>query len=336
MIRYSFKRILYMIPVTIAVIFLVYLIMYLTPGDPVALLLGGDATPELIAETRQELGITDPFLVQFGRYLWNLLHGDFGMSWYTGRPVAERLFSAIPFTVTLSLCSMLVALLISVPLGILASVNRNTVSDYVISVFAMIGVSAPTFWVGTMLLLWFSLGLRMLPSAYDGTWRSMVLPTITQGFNMLASIVRTQRSSMLEVLSSDYIRTARAKGVSRFSATYKHALRNAVLPSITVAGLDFSLLVGGSVAIETVFAIPGVGRLMIDNIKLHDTPTVIGCMVFVSVMVSIINLLVDILYGLIDPRIKAQYLKGAGNGRKEEPKEKGKSGEAGLETVPEK
>ncbi len=336
MIRYSFKRILYMIPVTIAVIFLVYLIMYLTPGDPVALLLGGDATPELIAETRQKLGITDPFLVQFGRYLWNLLHGDFGMSWYTGRPVAERLFSAIPFTVTLSLCSMLVALLISVPLGILAAVNRNTVSDYVISVFAMIGVSAPTFWVGTMLLLWFSLGLRMLPSAYDGTWRSMVLPTITQGFNMLASIVRTQRSSMLEVLSSDYIRTARAKGVSRFSATYKHALRNAVLPSITVAGLDFSLLVGGSVAIETVFAIPGVGRLMIDNIKLHDTPTVIGCMVFVSVMVSIINLLVDILYGLIDPRIKAQYLRGAGNGRKEEPKEKGKSGETGLETVPEK
>ena len=325
-----------MIPVTIAVIFLVYLIMYLTPGDPVALLLGGDATPELIAETRQKLGITDSFLVQFGRYLWNLLHGDFGMSWYTGRPVAERLFSAIPFTVTLSLCSMLVALLISVPLGILAAVNRNTVSDYVISVFAMIGVSAPTFWVGTMLLLWFSLGLRMLPSAYDGTWRSMVLPTITQGFNMLASIVRTQRSSMLEVLSSDYIRTARAKGVSRFSATYKHALRNAVLPSITVAGLDFSLLVGGSVAIETVFAIPGVGRLMIDNIKLHDTPTVIGCMVFVSVMVSIINLLVDILYGLIDPRIKAQYLRGAGNGRKEEPKEKGKSGETGLETVPEK
>ena len=266
MIRYSFKRILYMIPVTIAVIFLVYLIMYLTPGDPVALLLGGDATPELIAETRQKLGITDSFLVQFGRYLWNLLHGDFGMSWYTGRPVAERLFSAIPFTVTLSLCSMLVALLISVPLGILAAVNR------------------------------------------------------------------TQRSSMLEVLSSDYIRTARAKGVSRFSATYKHALRNAVLPSITVAGLDFSLLVGGSVAIETVFAIPGVGRLMIDNIKLHDTPTVIGCMVFVSVMVSII----DILYGLIDPRIKAQYLRGAGNGRKEEPKEKGKSGETGLETVPEK
>ena len=305
-----------MIPVTVAVIFIVYLIMYLTPGDPVALLLGADATPELIVETRQKLGITDPFFVQLGRYIWNLLHGDFGMSWYTGNPVSERLFAAIPYTVTLSLLGMLVALIISVPLCVIAAVRRNSVWDYSISVFAMIGVSAPTFWVGTMLILLFALEWKMLPSAFNNDWTSFILPTITQGFNMLASVVRTQRSSMLEVLSSDYVRTARAKGVSHFSATYKHALRNAVLPSITVAGLNFGQLVGGSVAIETVFAIPGVGRLMIDNIKLHDTPTVIGCMVFVSVMVSIINLLVDILYGLIDPRIKAQYVKGNKNGKR--------------------
>ncbi len=316
MIKYSLKRLLYMIPVTVAVIFIVYLIMYLTPGDPVALLLGADATPELIVETRQKLGITDPFFVQLGRYIWNLIHGDFGMSWYTGNPVSERLFAAIPYTVTLSLLGMLVALIISVPLGVIAAVRRNSVWDYSISVFAMIGVSAPTFWVGTMLILLFALEWKMLPSAFNNDWTSFILPTITQGFNMLASVVRTQRSSMLEVLSSDYVRTARAKGVSHFSATYKHALRNAVLPSITVAGLNFGQLVGGSVAIETVFAIPGVGRLMIDNIKLHDTPTVIGCMVFVSVMVSIINLLVDILYGLIDPRIKAQYVKGNKNGKR--------------------
>ena len=316
MIKYSLKRLLYMIPVTVAVIFIVYLIMYLTPGDPVALLLGADATPELIVETRQKLGITDPFFVQLGRYIWNLLHGDFGMSWYTGNPVSERLFAAIPYTVTLSLLGMLVALVISVPLGVIAAVRRNSVWDYSISVFAMIGVSAPTFWVGTMLILLFALEWKMLPSAFNNDLTSFILPTITQGFNMLASVVRTQRSSMLEVLSSDYVRTARAKGVSHFSATYKHALRNAVLPSITVAGLNFGQLVGGSVAIETVFAIPGVGRLMIDNIKLHDTPTVIGCMVFVSVMVSIINLLVDILYGLIDPRIKAQYVKGNKNGKR--------------------
>ena len=322
-----------MIPVTIAVVFIVYLIMYLTPGDPVAILLGSDATPELIQQTREKLGITDSFIVQFGRYLWNLLHGDFGISWYTGHPVSERLFAAIPYTVMLSLSAMLVALIISVPLGVMAAVHRNSVVDYAISIFAMIGVSTPTFWVGIMLILLFALDWRLLPSAFDGSWKSFLLPTITQGFNMLASIVRTQRSSMLEVLSADYIRTARAKGVSNFTATYKHALRNAVLPSITVAGLDFSLLVGGSVAIETVFAIPGVGRLMIDNIKLHDTPTVIGCMVFVSVMVSIINLLVDILYGLIDPRIKAQYLKGTNNGKRNNNKKERKPGTADMETV---
>ena len=333
MLKYSLKRLLYMIPVTIAVVFIVYLIMYLTPGDPVAILLGSDATPELIQQTREKLGITDPFIVQFGRYLWNLLHGDFGISWYTGHPVSERLFAAIPYTVMLSLSAMLVALIISVPLGVMAAVHRNSVVDYAISIFAMIGVSTPTFWVGIMLILLFALDWRLLPSAFDGSWKSFLLPTITQGFNMLASIVRTQRSSMLEVLSADYIRTARAKGVSNFTATYKHALRNAVLPSITVAGLDFSLLVGGSVAIETVFAIPGVGRLMIDNIKLHDTPTVIGCMVFVSVMVSIINLLVDILYGLIDPRIKAQYLKGTNNGKRKNNKKERKPGTADMETI---
>ena len=322
-----------MIPVTIAVIFIVYLIMYLTPGDPVALLLGSDATPELIVETRNKLGISDPFLVQFGKYLWNLLHGNFGISWYTGNPVSERLFAAIPYTVKLSLGAMLAALLISVPFGVLAAVKRNTVVDYAISLFAMIGVSAPTFWIGTLLILLFALDWGLLPSAFDGSWKSFILPVITQGFNMLASIVRTQRSSMLEVLSADYIRTARAKGVSHFSATYKHALRNAVLPSITVAGLDFSLLVGGSVAIETVFAIPGVGRLMIDNIKLHDTPTVIGCMVFVSVMVSLINLLVDLLYGVIDPRIRAQYLKGNGNGKGKIKKKERESGAADMEAV---
>lgn len=299
-----------MIPVTIAVIFLVYGIMYMTPGDPVAVMLGADATPELIQQTREELGITDPFLVQFVNYVKNLFTGNFGTSWYTGRGVSERLFAAIPYTIILSLLAMIVALLLSIPMGVLAAVKHNSAADYGISIFAMIGVSAPTFWVGTMLILLCCLGWGILPSAYDGTWKSYVLPTITQGFNMLASVTRTQRSSMLEVLSADYIRTARAKGVSNFSATYKHALRNAIIPSITVAGLNFGTLVGGAVAIETVFAIPGVGRLMIDNIKLHDTPTVIGCMVFVSVMVSIINLLVDLLYAFIDPRIKAQYLKG--------------------------
>ena len=299
-----------MIPVTIAVIFLVYLIMHMTPGDPVASMLGADATPELIAETRSALGIDDPFLIQFGRYVLNLFRGNFGTSWYTGDDVSIRLFAAIPYTVKVSLLSMTLALLISIPIGISAALNHNTVVDYAVSVFSIIGVSSPAFWIATLLVLGFALSLGILPATYDGTWRGYVMPCIALCFNHLAGVTRTTRSSMLEVLKADYIRTARAKGVSKFTATYKHALRNAIIPSITVAGLNFGSLIAGTVAIENVFAIPGVGRLMIDNIKLLDTPTVLGCIVFVSVMVSIINLLVDLLYAVIDPRIKSQYLKG--------------------------
>lgn len=310
MLKYSIKRLLYMIPVTIAVVFLVYLIMYLTPGDPVATRLGPEATAEQIEATREELGLNDPFLKQFGRYVLNLFRGDFGESWINATPVSERLFPAIPYTVKLSLFAMGLAILVAIPLGVIAAVKQNSIGDYAASIFAMIGVSAPTFWVGIMLILLCAVNWGILPAAYDGSWKGYILPTITQGFNMLAGVMRTTRSSMLEVLNADYIRTARAKGVSNINATYKHALRNAIIPSITVAGLNFGQLVAGAVAIETVFAVPGIGRLMIDNIKLHDTPTVLGCMVFVAIMVSIVNLLVDLLYGFIDPRIKAQYLKG--------------------------
>lgn len=310
MIKYSLKRLLYMIPVTIGVIFVVYLIMYLTPGDPVALLLGADATPELIEETRNALGINDPFLVQFFNYVINLFTGHFGTSWYTGNDVSLRLFSAIPYTLILTILALTLAMVISVPLGVIAAVRQNKPADYVVSVFAICGVSAPTFWVGIMLILLFSVYLGILPSAGVGSWEYYILPAITMSFNLLASITRTQRSSMLEVLRADYIRTAKAKGVSNRVAVYNHALRNAIIPSITVAGINFGTLMGGSVAIETVFAVPGVGRLLSDSIKIHDTPTVIGCMVFTAVTVSIVNLIVDLLYAAIDPRIKAQYLKG--------------------------
>lgn len=310
MIKYSLKRLLYMIPVTIGVIFVVYLIMYLTPGDPVALLLGADATPELIEETRAALGISDPFLVQFFRYVINLFQGHFSTSWYTGADVSVRLFSAIPYTLILTIAALALALIISIPMGVIAAVRQNRPADYAVSLFAICGVSAPTFWVGIMLILLFSSYMGILPSAGVDSWKCYILPSITMSFNLLASITRTQRSSMLEVLRADYIRTAKAKGVSNYTAVYNHALRNAIIPSITVAGINFGTLMGGSVAIETVFAVPGVGRLLSDSIKIHDTPTVIGCMVFTAVTVSIVNLIVDLLYAAIDPRIKAQYLKG--------------------------
>lgn len=310
MIKYTAKRLLYMVPVTVAVIFVVYLIMYMTPGDPVALLLGGDATPELIEETRNMLGINDSFFVQSFRYVINLFQGNFGVSWYTGNAVSERLFAAIPYTMILTISALILALMVSIPLGVIAAVYQNSIGDYTVSTFAIVGVSAPSFWVGTMLILLFSMEMGLLPSAGADSWRHYVLPSVTMAFNLLASVTRTQRSSMLETLRQDYVRTAKAKGVSRHTAIYDHALRNAIIPSITVAGINFGTLMAGSVAIETVFAIPGVGRLMSDSIKIHDTPTVIGCMVFTAVTVSVINLLVDLLYAAIDPRVKSQYLKG--------------------------
>lgn len=313
MIKYSLKRLVYMIPVTIAVVFLVYLIMYLTPGDPVAVMLGGDATPQLIEETRESLGITKPFLEQFFNYIVKLFQGDFGTSWYTGEAVSIRLFAAIPYTLKLTFAAMFLSIVISIPLGVIAAVNQNTAADYCVSAFSICGVSAPTFWIGIMLILLFSLELDLLPAAGANKWQCYILPAVTMSFNQLASVTRTQRSSMLEVLRQDYIRTAKAKGVSNRKATYVHALRNAIIPSITVAGLNFGSLMAGSVAIETVFAIPGIGRLMIDSIKIQDTPSVVACMVFVSITVSVINLMVDLLYALIDPRIKAQYLRGGNN-----------------------
>jgi len=310
MLKYTAKRLLYLIPVTFCVIFIIHLIMFMTPGDPTTIILGADATPELIAETRAQLGLDDPFLVQFWNYVSKLVQGDFGMSYTTQRPVAERLFAAIPYTLTLSFAALALAMLVSIPLGIMAAVKQNTVWDYGCSLFAMVGVSAPTFWVGLMLMLLFSVELGWLPAAGVDTWQGYILPTVTQAINLLAGITRTMRSSMLEVTRQDYIRTAYAKGVSRRNVLYNHALRNAIIPAVTVAGLNFGMMVAGTVAIESVFAIPGLGRIMINAIQVRDTPTVLGSMIVLSIAITITNLVVDLVYALIDPRIMAQYKSG--------------------------
>jgi len=282
----------------------------MTPGDPTTIILGADATPELIAETRAQLGLDDPFLVQFWNYVSKLVQGDFGMSYTTQRPVSERLFAAIPYTLTLSFLALALAMVVSIPLGIMAAVKQNTVWDYGCSLFAMVGVSAPTFWVGLMLMLLFSVELGWLPAAGVDTWQGYILPTVTQAINLLAGITRTMRSSMLEVSRQDYIRTAYAKGVSRRNVLYNHALRNAIIPAVTVAGLNFGMMVAGTVAIESVFAIPGLGRIMINAIQVRDTPTVLGSMIVLSIAITITNLVVDLVYALIDPRIMAQYKSG--------------------------
>lgn len=302
--KFILKRILYLIPVLIGVTFIVYAIMSLAPGDPAKVILGETATPDQIAQLREEMGLNDPMIVQYGRYMVALVQGDMGNSYKTKNPVAQEVWARFPNTVKLASISMLLAIGLSIPLGVVAAVKQNTIIDGASMIIALIGVSMPIFWLGLLLILFFSLKLGWFPVSGSSGWKSIVLPGFALGFNHMASIARTTRSSMLEVIRQDYIRTVRAKGVASGKVIRKHALKNALIPTITVIGLQIGFMLGGSVLTETVFAWPGIGRLMIEGIQGRDIPMVMGCIVLFSVTFSVINLAVDLLYGFVDPRIK--------------------------------
>lgn len=299
-----------LIPVLIGVTFLVYFILGLTPGDPATLITGGEADAETVARVREELGLNDPVIVQYARYMWDLLHGDMGQSWQTKKDVFQSVFSVVPNTLNLGLWSMVFCIVLSLPIGIISATKQYSVMDNVCMIIALLGLATPNFWLGLMLILLFSLNLGWFPSGgMAGGWRSLILPVFTLGTSDMAFLTRMTRSSMLEVIRADYIRTAKAKGVSSKVVTRKHALKNALIPIVTAMGLQFGGMLGGAMLTETVFSWPGIGRLMVDAIKSKDTPMVMGCVITITVGVSIINLIVDILYGFIDPRIKAQYNK---------------------------
>lgn len=302
--KFILKRIVYLIPVLIGVTFIVYAIMSLAPGDPAKVILGETATPEQITQLREEMGLNDPMLLQYGRYIVNLVQGDMGDSYKTKNPVAKEVWARFPNTIKLASISMLLAIGLSIPLGVVAAVKQNTIIDGASMIIALIGVSMPIFWLGLLLILFFSLKLGWFPVSGSSGWKSLVLPGFALGFNHMASIARTTRSSMLEVIRQDYIRTVRAKGVAENKVITRHALKNALIPTITVIGLQVGFMLGGSVLTETVFAWPGIGRLMIEGIQGRDIPMVMGCIVLFSVTFSIINLIVDLLYGFVDPRIK--------------------------------
>ena len=309
MSRYIIKRLLQLIPVMIGVSLLVFFLMNKASGDAAATIAGVDATLEEIEEVREQLGLNDPFFVQYARYMGNILKGDMGVSYMTGRDVFQTYIQRVPKTFELAIASMIVALLISIPLGVVAALNRGTPLDAASVVTALLGLSMPTFWLGLLLIMAFSLHFKIFPSSGAETWKSIVLPAITVGANSAAIITRTTRSSMLEVISQDYIRTARAKGVPRKLVIRKHALKNALVSIVTVAGLQFSTMLGGSVLTETVFSWPGVGRLIIDSIKQRDTPMVMGSLILTTLLVSVVGLLIDIIYAFLDPQIKARYSK---------------------------
>ena len=308
MSKFIIKRLLALIPVIIGVTFMVYFIMSLAPGDPALLLLGDDATPEQIAALREEMGLDDPFIVQYGRYMVNLVRGDMGTSYKTKNAVASEVFSRFPNTLILAGFSTLVSIVLALPLGVFAAVKQNSLFDTVSMVIALLGVSIPIFWFGLLLILFFALRLGWFPvSGFNDGIKSLMLPGLALAFQHMAAIARTTRSSMLETIRQDYIRTVRAKGLPENKVITRHALKNALIPTITVIGLQIGGMMGGSVLTESVFAWPGIGRLMINSIQGRDTPMVLGCILMFSITFSIINLIVDIVYGFVDPRIKAQY-----------------------------
>ena len=307
MLRYIVKRILVTIPVLLCVTFLIFTLMHFTDGDPARLILGDTASEEEVAGLRSEMGLDKPFLEQYLIYMWNLLHGNLGTSYMTQVPVSEEILARLPVTVKLSVLSCLFAVAVGIPAGIISAVKQYSVLDNIITVLAPIGITMPNFWLALLLVLFFSVKLGLLPAS--GLYGPLyyIMPVISISAASLATIARMTRSSMLEVIRSDYIRTARAKGLSEREVIFRHALRNALIPIITIIGIQFAGGLSGAVVNEQVFAIPGIGKMMVDAIKNRNYPLVEGGVLVIALMCSIVNLLVDLMYAVADPRIKVQY-----------------------------
>ena len=309
MIKYILKRLLALIPVILGVIFIIQFILYISPNDPAVVILGNAYTPEGAEQVRESLGLNDPFVVQFVRYILDLLRGDFGNSYVTGEPVAVQLAARFPNTLLLVVVSMTLCTILSLPIGIQSAVKPNSWFSNITAALGMVGIALPTFWLGLMLILLFSVHLGWLPATGGVSLTGMILPAITLSASFMAGTMRTTRSSMLDCLNQDYIRTAKAKGVSHHDVIDKHALQNALLPIITVVGVNVGTQMGGSVLTETVFSYPGLGIMLTNGIKQTDTPTILGCLVVMAICIGICNLLVDIIFAFVDPRIKSQYSK---------------------------
>ena len=309
MLQFLGKRLLASIPVLWGVTTLVFLAIHLLPGDPAELMLaesGGSA--ESIAYLRTQLGLDDPLYVQYGRFLLNTLRGDLGRSIFTNRPVVQTILEQLPSTIELALAAMLVAIVLGTGLGILAALNHNSWLDNVCMAIAVAGVSVPIFWSGLLLILLFSSTLHWLPATGQGGLRHLLLPAVVLGFASSGTIARLVRSSLLEVLYKEYITIARAKGLSERLIFYRHALKNALIPVITVVGLQFGFLLGGAVVTETVFSRQGIGRLIVDAILWKDFPLIQGGVLLAAVTYTLVNLLVDISYAFADPRIRHDAL----------------------------
>lgn len=307
------RRLLALILVEFGVLTLVFLIVHLLPGDPARMMLdavgggalgGGAATEEMIQDLREQLGLNDPLMVQYGRFLYNLMHGDLGRSFLRGRPVLQTILEQWPATLQLALAALFLAVVMGITLGLIAALRQGSWIDTVCIVTSVVGVSMPSFWLGLILILFFCVKVRLFPVVRGTGLRGLVLPAIALGAADIAAIARLVRSSMLDVLGAEYITTARAKGLAERVVIYRHALKNALIPAVTFAGLRFGRLLGGTVIIETVFARQGVGYILKEAVLGRDYPLVQGSVLFAAIFFGFANLVVDILYTIIDPRIR--------------------------------
>lgn len=302
--RYIVKRILLLVPVVFGVLTFVFLMIHLVPGDPVELMLGETALQADKETLRKELRLDEPIAVQYLHYFGGLIRGDFGRSLHTNRPVLTSILERFPATIELALAALLIATLIALPLGIIAALRQRSLVDNGAMLFALLGVSIPNFWLGPLLIIFFSLKLGWFPVSGRGSLLHLVLPAITLGTGMSAILARMTRSTFLEVLGKEYITVARAKGIRGLSVVLKHALRNALIPIITIIGLQLGALLSGAIITETIFSWPGIGRLTIQAINTRDYPLVQGCVLFISLSYVMVNLLTDLFYAYIDPRIR--------------------------------
>jgi peptide/nickel transport system permease protein len=309
MLKYIAKRLVLLVPILLGISLLTFSLMHLIPGDPAEILLrqqGIIPTQEAIEKFREQMDLNDPLPIQYFNWMYCLLHGDLGSSLSVsyGKPVLSEIMFRFPRTLELAAVSLLISLLISIPLGILAAVKQNSVIDHLTLVGASLGIAMPVFWLGLLLMWLFSVHLGWFPVCGYGSVKHIILPSITLGIGMAALTTRLMRASMLEVLEEDYIITARGKGLRERIVILKHALRNALIPVVTVAGLQFGWLLEGAVFVEVIFTWPGVGKLLVDSISARDIPMVQGCVLFVACVFVLVNLAVDISYGMLDPRVR--------------------------------
>jgi peptide/nickel transport system permease protein len=305
-LRYLVRRILLTIPVLLGVATLVFSLIHLVPGDPAQAMLGDGASPQDIAELRTSLGLDRPLLEQYVTFVRHAVTGDLGRSFRTGQPVTTMIVERMPATAELAIAAMIVAILIAIPLGVVAAVWRGTAADYGAMTFALAGVSIPNFWLGPLLAILFAVELGWLPVSGRGTLAHLILPAVSLGLALAAILARMTRASLLDELRELYVRAARARGVSRVIAITMHALRNSMVPLLTIVALQFGAVLTGAVITETIFAWPGIGRLLIQSIGFRDYPMVQGCILLIAVTYVTVNLVTDLMYGVLDPRIRLE------------------------------